>query len=517
MVDKETIRSLLHCSEGTVVEYKTARGGFPESFWSTFSAFANTDGGVIVLGVKEKNKRPVVDGLTEMEVIDLKKKFWDMAHNPQKVCDPLLEDKDVLVEVIVGEGWVLVCDVPRAAYNRRPIFLNGRPYGNTYKRRHEGDYLCTDEEVQQMFADANLKHGSADARILKGYSLDDVDLPTLQKYRKAYDKRHENHPWSDLSDMEFLKKVEAWRKNRETGEEGFTVAGIMMFGKTQSVTDQECMPWFFPDYREHLGSVEGERWSDRIYPDGTWEVNLYQYFTRVYLKLSQLLPKPFRLADDGMTRLEFTPAHIAMREALANALIHARHNSMGNVVIDAWMNRIVISNPGSMLVSIDEFYEGQHSVCRNPLIQKMFVLIGVGEKAGSGADVITKGWDDNHWKRPDISQHEEPERVEMVMVLEGDNVKKVESQGLSWDQVGTKSGLSRDQVEGVMKLMQTAVSASEMRSKLGIMNASKFKKKYLDPLIELGVIKMTRPEVPNSRLQQYVLTETGKEIMNKTK
>ena len=68
-----------------------------------------------------------------------------------------------------------------------------------------------------------------------------------------------------------------------------------------------------------------------------------------------------------------------------------------------------------------------------------------------------------------------------------------------------------------MKLMQTAVSASEMRRKLGIMNASKFKKKYLDPLIELGVIKMTRPEVPNSRLQQYVLTETGKEIMNKTK
>ena len=68
-----------------------------------------------------------------------------------------------------------------------------------------------------------------------------------------------------------------------------------------------------------------------------------------------------------------------------------------------------------------------------------------------------------------------------------------------------------------MKLMQTAVSASEMRSKLGIMNASKFKKKYLDPLIELGVIKMTRPEVPNSRLQQYVLTEAGKEIMNKNK
>ena len=229
--------------------------------------------------------------------------------------------------------------------------------------------------------------------------------------------------------MEFLKKVEAWRRDRETGEEGFTVAGIMMFGKTQSVTDQSCMPWFFPDYREHLSMIEGERWSDRIYPDGTWEVNLYQFFSRVYQKLSLLLPKPFRLADDGLTRLEFTPAHTAMREALANALIHARHNSMGNVVVDGWINRIVISNPGSMLVSIDEFYEGQHSVCRNPLIQKMFVLIGVGEKAGSGADVIVKGWEKQKWLKPVIKQCEEPERVEIELRIGRENVQNGELNG----------------------------------------------------------------------------------------
>lgn len=271
MIDKETIRGLLHCGEGTVMELKTARGGFPESFWSTFSAFANTDGGIILLGVKEdKNKHPVVDGLTELEAIDLKKKFWDMAHNLQKLSDPLLEDRDAYVLDLEGDGWVLVCDVPRAAYDRKPVFLNGRPYGNTYKRRHEGDYHCTDEEVRQMFADANLKHGSVDARILKGFTMGDIDLETLHKYRKAYDNRHESHPWTDLTDMEFLKKVEAWRKDRTTGEEGFTVAGIMMFGKTQSVTDQECMPWFFPDYREHLSEKDGDAGSCKtvlLYPE----------------------------------------------------------------------------------------------------------------------------------------------------------------------------------------------------------------------------------------------------------
>ena len=517
MIDKETIRGLLHCGEGIVVELKTARGGFPESFWSTFSAFANTDGGIILLGVKEdKNRRPVVDGLTELEAIDLKKKFWDMAHNLQKVSDPLLEDRDAYVLDLEGDGWVLVCDVPRAAYDRKPVFLNGRPYGNTYKRRHEGDYHCTDEEVRQMFADANLKHGSVDARILKGFTMGDIDLETLHKYRKAYDNRHESHPWTDLTDMEFLKKVEAWRKDRTTGEEGFTVAGIMMFGKTQSVTDQECMPWFFPDYREHLSEKDGERWSDRIYPDGTWEVNLYQYFTLVFQKLSKLLPKPFRLAEDGVTRLEYSPAHTAVREALANALIHAQHNSMGNVVVDSWADKIVMSNPGSMLVSVDEFYEGQHSVCRNPLLQKMFVFIGVGEKAGSGADVIVKGWEDQKWTKPAIVEHLEPERVEIVMRMVK-AARKVtlptgKESARSWQGVGKELGVDFNVLERIGDFCQEARSLAEIAEHLGLGDRYKMKKKYIDPILG-KYIEMTIPESPNSRLQQYVLTDAGKDLL----
>ena len=132
------------------------------------------------------------------------------------------------------------------------------------------------------------------ARILRGYSINDIDLPTLQRYRRVYNIHHENHPWIEEDDMAFLEHIGAYRKDRSTSTEGFTVAGMLMFGKTDSITDPECCPEFFPDYRERLSLYPGERWSNRVYPDGTWEANLYQFFTRVLPMLQQALQVPYK-------------------------------------------------------------------------------------------------------------------------------------------------------------------------------------------------------------------------------
>lgn len=83
--NKKDILHLLGNSENVEVEFKSAKGGLPESFWETFSAFANTNGGVIVLGVKEKDGKVVPDGLTDGQIVTYKKRFWDCAHNKEKV------------------------------------------------------------------------------------------------------------------------------------------------------------------------------------------------------------------------------------------------------------------------------------------------------------------------------------------------------------------------------------------------------------------------------------------------
>lgn len=159
------------------------------------------------------------------------------------------------------------------------------------------------------------------------------------------------------------------------------------------------------------------RWTNRIYPDGTWEANLYQFFTRVLPLLQHALPVPFSL-DNNQIRNNITTAHVALREALANSLIHAAYTVRGNIVIDRYFNRIVLSNPGTMLVSMEEYYEGGHSVCRNPVIQKMFVFLGIGEKGGTGADVIAKGWKDNGWSIPTVEEKSNPDRIETCLKLE---------------------------------------------------------------------------------------------------
>ena len=71
-----------------------------------------------------------------------------------------------------------------------------------------------------------------------------------------------------------------------------------------------------------------------------------------------------------------------------------------------------------MLVSMEEYYEGGYSVCRNPVIQKMFVFLGIGEKGGTGADVIAKGWKDNGWSIPTVEEKSNPDRIETCLKLE---------------------------------------------------------------------------------------------------
>lgn len=188
-----------------------------------------------------------------------------------------------------------------------------------------------------------------------------------------------------------------------------------MFGKDSSITDQECAPTYFPDFREVLSTDPEVRWTDRVHPDGTWEANLLQFYLRVWPRLSARLPKPFQIK--GGRRQDETPAHIALREAFVNALIHADYSAPGNLLIESKMEAFQFINPGTLLVSLRQYYQGGVSECRNVSLQKMFVMMGGAERAGSGVNKILYGWEYAHWRKPYLELYSHPDRVVLELSM----------------------------------------------------------------------------------------------------
>ncbi len=407
------INKIFFPEENFEIEYKSGLKGFPKELWKTYSAFANTNTGFIIIGVKEHRNGFIIEGLSDEQIENYKREFWNNCNNPNTVSRNLLTNNDVKV-VTFNHKDLLVIRVPFASRTERPVFLTRNPFGNTYKRNHEGDYRCTDDEVKRMLADSasELKR---DGLILEEFDLADLDPVSIRQFRQLFASSNSTHPWLALEDLDLLIKLGAYKIDRKTKQKGVTLAGLLMFGKDDSLREQDVIPNYFPDFRARLSIDKNIRWSDRVYPDGTWECNLLQFFLRVWPKLIATLPKPFKLDED--TRIDEAPTHIALREAFVNSLVHTDYSLNGNIVVELESDKFVFSNPGTLLVSLYQYYSGGISECRNPALQLMFMLIGRAEKAGSGVDKIMTGWKSSLWRSPFIELESQPDRVKLTMPM----------------------------------------------------------------------------------------------------
>lgn len=134
--------------ENGYVEAKEALGGLPESLWETYSAFANAEGGVILLGVGENPDH----SFRILELLDpegLLEEFWAILRNPAYVSVNLLKEEDV--QILREEGkCIIAIFVPEAAPQQKPVHLLRDPWRHSYRRVGEADKRCTREEVEQM-------------------------------------------------------------------------------------------------------------------------------------------------------------------------------------------------------------------------------------------------------------------------------------------------------------------------------------------------------------------------------
>lgn len=404
MIDLNSPADLELLRESIDLECKLAvgrdgQGALPEDFWPTYSAFANTNGGMVLLGVREKKGQFQLEGIANPAKV--RKELFDNLNNRKQVSINLLSDSSVR-EVELDGRTLLLVEVPRASRKQRPVFLTPNPFGHTYRRLNDGDRLVSDEEVKRMLAEQ--VEDSRDDCILKGYHLDDLCVETLRAYRQVFANRDPAHPWNVLDDQEFLRQIGGWRRDRETDTAGLTLAGLLMFGWMSTI--QEALPNYMLDYQERPEARTELRWVDRVTLDGKWSGNLFDFYRKVYLKLTADLKVPFKLEKGE--RQDETPVHVALREALANVLVHADYSDRASVLVVKRPDMFGFRNPGLMRVPPEVAIRGGEHDCRNRTLHKMFRFVGVGEQAGSGIPKIYSGWKDQHWRAPALYERNTP-------------------------------------------------------------------------------------------------------------
>ena len=411
--DKKYIDQLLANGERVTLECKRARKDVPHSLWETYSAFANTDGGTILLGVdedlKEKDISKRFNIIGVEDAAKIRTDIWNTLNSREKVSSNLLRDEDINTLSYDGKD-VVVIHVPRATYEERPVYINNNLMRGTYRRRHEGDYHCPEPIIRMMLRDA-CDDGN-DRMFLEHYTLDDIDIPTLEAYRNMFRVANLEHVWNGLDHKEFLKQLGGYTVDRASGKEGLTMAGLLMFGKGLPV--RERFDNLRMDYIDKSNLVGDQRYSDRLTYDGTWENNLFNFLRLVLPRLTRDLPRPFKM--NGIVREDDTPQKKAVREAFTNMIIHADMMiGSGLLRVEKYDDRFVLTNPGLLKLPLEQIYAGGESKARNQRMQHMLRMIGYGENLGSGFPLILNAWHERHWLKPQLI--EQPELMQVKLEL----------------------------------------------------------------------------------------------------
>ena len=281
MIDLEHLEKY---RENNRIEAKLALGGLPHSIWETYCAFANTLGGIILLGVEEK-KDKTLHPVNLPDPGRLIREFWEIVNDSKKISVNILSVQDVQEEVVDG-CHIIVITVPRAQRYDRPVYMDGDPFMGSYRRNGEGDYRCVREDVEAMLRDAQIH--TRDMALLKELELSALDISSVARYRRRMEHCRPNHAWEKDTDTEFLCRAGAAGRS-DDGIVHPTAAGLLMFGRVDEIRRE------FPAYRLIYRECEGPGLTENfslISGGKGWSGNVFDFYFIVYDRIARGLRLP---------------------------------------------------------------------------------------------------------------------------------------------------------------------------------------------------------------------------------
>ena len=479
----EHLARLLRDGEGLTVEFKRAREALNRDVYETICAFLNQRGGTLVLGAADDGR---VTGIAPQAVAQIRKDLVNTLHNAQKINPPM----QLVPEQLELDGQiVLVLSVPESSQVHS---CNNR----VFSRNEDGDFDITGHS--QLLGELYLRKqvSYSENRIFPFIRLDDLRSDLIERVRHNVRLQRSGHPWAELDDLELLKSARLYQRDYQTGAEGISMAGALLFGRDEVVLG------VVPHHRTDaiLRVRDMDRYDDR----DDIRTNLLESYDRLMAFVSKHVADPFYLEGDQRVSLR----ERIFREVVANLLIHREYLNPFPAKLIIQRDRVSTENSnnphGMGLLRPDDFAPSP----KNPAIARVFREMQWAEELGSGVRNLFKYARAFGGQDPILSEEPIFRVTVMLPTLSGVSgtlptltLKAVLAQA--------ESGAESQEQRLLAALAAGPLSKAELASRLGLPAVSGALNRTVRRLLAAELIEYTLPDKPNSRLQQYRLTPTG--------
>jgi len=343
MIDADKINLLIKEGEGLTVEFKER---YTSKIDRDIVAFANSKGGLLLLGVDDRGKV-----LGEKLTNKMKAEINAIARN----CDP-----SIPIKKIRQVGNIVVVEIAEG---------DEKPYGSStgyYRRLDAVTQKMTQREVRSFFRETD--DISFEDITCRDLSLKDISLKKIKSFLK---EANMSYKISKANLPSFLTSLSIYRKGKINN------AGSLMFA-SQVVS-------FIPHAESIFASFKGTD-KTNIYDRNDVKDDLLIQFNEAVAFLKKHLN--VRSEIRGFDRFDIYEIPLdALREAVVNAIVHRDYAVKGtSIYVRVFDDRVEIENPGGLADGIAKRDFGKSSVRRNPIIADLFHRMGKVERMGSGIE-----------------------------------------------------------------------------------------------------------------------------------
>lgn len=356
---------LIAQGEGISIEFKECKDALPKNVFETLCAFLNRFGGDIFLGLKDDG---TIIGVDKDKSKKIRADFVSAMNNPQKIFPTVYLPVD---EFELDGKTILHVYVPESSQvhntNRR-----------IFDRNEDGDFDITDNTdlVAAMYIRKQREY--TENTVFPYATENDLKQDLIDRARIMATNRNPHHPWERMTNEEILRSAGLYKKNLQTGESGYTLACILLFGTDEAILS--ALPHHKTDaiYRVK----ETDRYDDR----DDIRCNLIESYDRLMTFIEKHVDDKFYMENE----IRVSARNKLFREVVANMLIHREYSNAypAKLIIEKDCVRTENGNKARGLgaISLTDFVPYP----KNPVIASVFKEIGWAEELGSGVRNIVK-------------------------------------------------------------------------------------------------------------------------------